>query len=83
MPLFVYEATNADLKERFVGVSHVPPRRLEGLNRSERPEFGLSWDFARHTIRYHMLMETTSKSQADAFAWEFRRATPMPGWKLL
>ena len=83
MALYVYEATNQNRKERFVGITHVPPQMLKVMYRYEHPDILDDWNFSDDKIRYNNLMETNSSSQADYFAWEFKRATPMPGWKLI
>ena len=83
MIIFVYEAVNMTLKERFVGLSNSPLDAVIGEQKASPPEFAKHWDFETHKIVYHDLMQTYEQADADYFVQDYKQMTPMPGWKMV
>lgn len=83
MMIFVYEAVNMTLKERFVGLADLPLETVTQKHRSAPPDPARHWDFANHNIVYHDLMQTYEQADADYFIQDYKQMTPMPGWKMI
>lgn len=79
----VFEAVNMTRKERFVGTT---TRAFNDVDRELRlaPPAGVRhWDFRGDKIVFNDLMQTYSGDDAEFFIKDYKRLTPLPGWKLL
>ncbi|OGR58418.1 MAG: hypothetical protein A2X36_07290 [Elusimicrobia bacterium GWA2_69_24] len=81
--IFVYEAVNMTLKERFVGIGTMPLEVITKEHQSSPPGCAQHWDFANHKVVYHDLMQTYEQADADYFIQDYKQMTPMPGWRMI